>query len=215
MTDDDLRATLRRADPAASLPPLPSARVDHLLEQTMATPFADASPATDGRAATPSRWRRPALLAAAAAVVLAGAGIGWLTLRTPYTDSPSTTAGPGSAGPASPSVTRLTGAGIAAKCVEPTAQVLASRADLAVAATVRDIAGDTVTLQVTHVYKGTDADLIEVPQAPGASEGLMGSGSFEAGRKYLVAASEGSILTCGYSGEADAPGLAGLYEAAF
>ncbi|MFI1993618.1 hypothetical protein [Actinoplanes sp. NPDC020271] len=214
MTDDELRTTLRRADPAASLPPLPPARVDHLLEQTMATPFADAST----RPATPSRRSRPALLAAAAAVVLVAAGvIGWLTLRP--ASGPSTTAAPppAAATPASaaPVVTRLTAAGIAAKCVEPKAGVLTSRADLAFAATVRDITGETVTLQVTKLYKGGPVDLIEVPQAPGASEGLMGSGSFEAGKKYLVAASQGSVITCGYSGEADAEGLQALYDAAF
>ncbi|WP_436529367.1 hypothetical protein [Actinoplanes sp. HUAS TT8] len=209
MTDDDLRTELRRADPAASLPPLPPARVDHLLEQTMATPYAEAPV----KSVTPARWRRPALLAAAALVLIVGAGFGWLALRP--SDPAPTTAGAPSAPAGAPSVTRLTGAGIAAKCVEPTAPVLASRADLAVAATVRDIAGDTVTLQVTHVYKGTATDLIEVPQAPGASEGLMGSGSFESGKSYLVAASQGGIITCGYSGEADVPGLQALYDAAF
>lgn len=200
MTDDDLRATLRGADPAVSLPPLPPARLEHLLEQTMATPFA--SPETDTPA--PSRWRRPALLAAAAAVVLIGAGFGWLALR-PSDPAPL----------AVPTITRLTGNPIAAKCVEPTAPVLASRADLAFAATVQGIAGETVTLKVTKVYKGSAVDLIEVPQAPGASEGLMGSGSFEAGKKYLVAASQGQIITCGYSGEADAPGLQAMFDAAF
>ncbi|BCY12894.1 hypothetical protein [Actinoplanes sp. L3-i22] len=202
MTDDDLRTTLRRADPAASLPPLPPARVDHLLEQTMATPFADAPTVTP-----PSRWRRTALLAAAALVLVVGAGLAWLQLRPPSGDDQVSTA--------APTAITLTGAGIAAKCVEPTAEVLASRADLAFAATVRDVAGDTVTLQVTNVYKGAAVDLVHVPQAPGASEGLMGSGSFEAGKKYLVAASQGQIITCGYSGEADAPGLQGLFDAAF
>ncbi len=208
MTDDDLRTTLRRADPAASLPPLAPTRVAHLLEQTMATPYADAPAQT----ATPSRWRRPALLAAATVIALAAAGAGWLTLRPSSGDDPAGTAAPVSA---APSVTRLTGSGIAAKCIAPTAQVLAERADLAFAATVRDVAGDTVTLQVTHVYKGAAIDLIEVPQAPGASEGLMGSGAFEAGKKYLVAASQGSIMTCGYSGEADVEGLSALYDTAF
>jgi hypothetical protein len=201
VTDDDLRATLRRADPAASLPPLPPARVDHLLEQTMATPFADAT--VQAPAPAPPRWRRTALLAAAAVVLLAGAGIAWLQTRPSPGDRPAL------------SIVRLTGAGVAAKCVEPTAGVLASRADLAVAATVGDIAGDLVTLRVTKVYKGAPADVIEVPQAPGASEGLMGSGSFESGKSYLIAASQGQIITCGYSGEADAPGLQSLYDAAF
>lgn len=44
---------------------------------------------------------------------------------------------------------------------------------------------------------------------------MMGSGRFENGKKYLVASAGGNMLICGYSGEADAPGLQDLYDRAF
>ena len=44
---------------------------------------------------------------------------------------------------------------------------------------------------------------------------MLGSGRFEPATDYLIAAREGSVLICGYSGEADAIGLRELYEEAF
>ncbi|KUL35239.1 hypothetical protein [Actinoplanes awajinensis] len=212
MTDDDLRAHLRRADPGASLPQLPPDRIAPLLEHTMAVPFAEATvtPIT-----TSARRRRVAMLAAAA-VVLFGVAAGWALLRP--SPGPESTAGvPVVPLPAisSASVTRLTATGMVAKCMEPTAELLRSRTDFAFAGTVQEIDGGVVTLAVTHVYLGTPVDLVQVAQEGGASETMLGSGKFEQGGKYLVAASEGAIRICGYSGEADAPGLQALYDAAF
>jgi len=199
MTEDDLRSRLRRADPAASLAPLAPDEASRLLEETMTT---TAPPRT-----TTNRPRRYAGLVAAALVLLAVAGAGWLLTRPgqPVIDA------------AKPSavVVTVTTDGIMRKCVEPTAQILATDADFAFAGTVTGIAGDVVTLDVTQVYKGTKADEVRVAQAPGSSEQMLGSGQFEKGKKYLIASSDGGVLTCGYSGEADLVGLQELYDKAF
>ncbi|MEU4236245.1 hypothetical protein [Actinoplanes sp. NPDC026619] len=203
MSDDDLRDRLRRTDPAASLTPLPPDRVSRLLEESMSAVVA----------APPRRLRLPVLAAAAAAVLLL-AGAGWLIFRPRPAEAPST-----SAIASSPAATvRLTApdGGHAAKCREPQPSQLASSADFAFAGTVTGIdATNVVTLAVTRVYRGTRAALVQVDQQPGTSETLMGSGKFEPGKNYLVAANQGTVMICGYSGEADAEGLLSLYEKAF
>ncbi|XVV08800.1 hypothetical protein ACQP2X_28595 [Actinoplanes sp. CA-131856] len=191
MTDDDLRARLRRADPARSLPASPTR---FPLEEIMTT----ATPA-------PPR-KRPLIALAAAALVLVAAGIGWLTLRPEETPTVTTQ---------ELRTVQLTAPGVQAKCVEPTAEVLAERADFAFAGTVTAVEGATVTLDVTHVYRGSAAGQVQIAQAGDSSEQMMGSGKFENGGKYLVSSSQGAMLICGYSGEADAEGLQGLYDRAF
>nr|WP_221374779.1 hypothetical protein [Actinoplanes polyasparticus] len=188
--DDDLRARLRRADPAADLPTLDTSR---LLESTMT-------------ATTTTPRRTIPLLTLAAALVLIAALGSWWVLR------PADEAG---APTAAPTVTDLTAPGIAAKCVEPSAGQLREAADFAFAGTVTGIDGTTVTLRVTKVYRGAGADQVRVAQAGDVSETMLGSGRFEIGRDYLVAASQGSVLICGYSGEAASPGLEELYLSAF
>ncbi|MCO8270185.1 hypothetical protein M1L60_06210 [Actinoplanes sp. TRM 88003] len=187
--DDDLRARLRRADPAADLPPYDTS---HLLETTMT--------------ATTTAPRRPMLTLAAAALVLIAALGTWFLLR-PSGDP---------AGPvAAPTVTELTAPGIAAKCVEPSADRLKEAADFAFAGTVTGVDGGTVTLKVTKVYRGAAADQVRIAQTGDISETMLGSGKFETGKDYLVASARGSMLICGYSGEASAPGLPQLYDTAF
>jgi hypothetical protein len=199
--DDNLRSRLRRADPAAALAPLTPDETSRLLEETMTTTI------VPPRVTTGRRRRLPVLIAAAL-VLLAAAGASWLLTRST----------PPAINTLKPSVTvvSLTVAGGGQrKCAEPTAEILAAGTDFAFAGTVTGIAGDVVTLSVTHVYKGAKADEVRVRQAPGRSEEMLGSGRFETGQKYLVASSEGGVLTCGYSGEADSLGLRELYEKAF
>ncbi|GIM90833.1 hypothetical protein [Paractinoplanes toevensis] len=201
MTDDDLRTRLRRTDPAASLAPLPPGQVSRLLEETM----------TAGVATLPARRRLllllPVLAAAAAVLLLAGAG--WLIFRPSDPVAILPQALP-SAAPV-----RLTAApGGNAKCREPQAAMLAANADYAFAGTVTTV-GDLVTLRVSKVYRGPATTTVQVEKQPGSSETVMGSGTFEVGKGYLIAANEGTLLVCGYSGEADTPGLLSLYEQAF
>src|SRR5689334_17176603 len=135
--DDDLRARLRRADPAGDLPPYDTS---HLLENTMT-------------ATTTSRRPAPLLALAAAALVLIAALGTWFLLRP--ADEPSVPV-------AAPTVTDLTAPGIAAKCVEPSADRLREAADFAFAGTVTGISDGSVTLKVAKVYRGTPTDQVRI-----------------------------------------------------
>ncbi|MEV6302477.1 hypothetical protein AB0M02_23890 [Actinoplanes sp. NPDC051861] len=227
MTDDDqrpdgdLRARLRNADPAAGLPPVSPARITHLSEHAMtatATPRDTASP---GDTATPRTSRRRLVPALAVVLGLAAAGLGWAAFRPersvevgPVVAQPSATT-PTSATTSASAVDLTMPGGVLAKCAEPKPEHLTQDTDFVFAGTVSGIDGRTVTLAITHVYKGAPAGLARVGQAGGSSETMMGSGRFETGKDYLVASSGGDVLICGYSGEADSPGLRELYEAAF
>jgi len=204
MTDDDeLRTRLRQADPAASLPPIAPDRVSRLLEETMT--------ATTSPAPLAARWRLVTL--AAALIVAIAAGAGWLLTRP---EKPSTPVAVAPATSAAGAVTDLTLAGAQAKCREPEPAVLAASADFAFAGTVTDISGNTVSLRVSKVYRGSPASRVRVAQTGDTSEELIGAnGKFETGKDYLVASSRGGVLICGYSGEADLPGLRELYDKAF
>ncbi|GIE74969.1 hypothetical protein Aph02nite_09190 [Actinoplanes philippinensis] len=202
--DDDLRARLRRTDPAASLEPASPAQVARLVEEAMSR--------------NTRRWALPV----AAALVLIAGGAAWAVTRpsTPINPvaAPTTTASAAvvSPGPAaSAAVVSLTASGAQAKCRAPEPQRLAESADFAFEGTVETIENGQVTLSVTRVFRGRPADRVTVAQEGETSETMLGSGKFEKGTDYLVSAADGSILICGYSGEADAIGLRELYEKAF
>ncbi|WP_433730134.1 hypothetical protein ACQP2Y_19270 [Actinoplanes sp. CA-051413] len=212
MTDDDLRARLRDADPAAHLAPLSPDRTARLLEDSMITEFGTAPP----RPRPVRRWA----LAAAGLVLVAAAATGTGAVLRAF-DGPGPGPGVG-AGPVpglptvSPAVTvtRIVVAGdTAAKCMPPDPAILA-RVQLAFAGTVERIAGGTAVLHVTHLYAGPLTGVVEVAQSDGNSEALIGATVFEPGRQYLVAATDGQALVCGYSGLAT-PELQALYDAAF
>ena len=69
--DDDLDARLRAADPASSLPPADPARVARLLEDTMSNDVLAESRESGTHNRSPLTW----LVAAAAAVIIAGVGV--------------------------------------------------------------------------------------------------------------------------------------------
>lgn len=219
MTDDDLRARLRNADPAAALAPLPPERVTRLLEESMtndldpspaatADPAAPVSPREAELGPTPARLARRFSLVAAGLVLVVGAAVAaGAALRSPDDSGPVVR-------PAILTATRIVVAGGgAAKCVAPSAATLAA-APLAFAGTVERVAGGTAVLTVTHLYAGTRTDVVEVAQSDGNSEALIGATAFEPGRAYLVAATDGRAMVCGYSGLAT-PELQALYDAAF
>jgi hypothetical protein len=207
VTDDDLRARLRNADPAARLAPLSPDRVTRLLEDSVIAEFSTAPP----RPRPARRWA----LAAAGLVLVAAAATGTgAVLRSSDGSGPG--AGPvlPPASPAVVSVTRIVIPGdTAAKCMPPDARMLA-RVSLAFAGTVERITGSTAVLRVTRLYAGPPTDVVEVAQSDGTSEALIGATVFEPGGQYLVAASDGQALVCGYSGLAT-PELQALYDAAF
>ncbi len=192
MNDDDLRARLRLADPSASLPRLAPGQTANLVEETMTT----TTPIP-----TSSRWK----VLLVAAVVLATAGLGWFVAGALL---------PGrTAAPTTPAVVRLTATADTAKCRPPEASTLAGSADFAFAGTVTDVSGTTVTLTVTHVYRGQAAGQVQV-RIDGNSESLAGA-EVKPGVAYLISSTKDAVLGCGYSGAADTPGLEALFTEAF
>ncbi|PFG16824.1 hypothetical protein ATK74_1377 [Propionicimonas paludicola] len=192
MNDSELREQLRAADPANELTPLAPDQLDRLMEDTMA----QSSP-TSG-----SRWR---ILVAAAAVLAVGGGA-WLFGSLPGTQQQA---------PATPAAAiRLTAGSAMAKCIPPQAATLAAEADYAFAGTVTAVSDGVVTFQVSKTYRGAPAERVEIAVA-GHSESLMGGASPTVGGQYLIAATHGAAMGCGYSGTADTPGLAELFAQAF
>ncbi|GAA3959148.1 hypothetical protein [Actinoplanes auranticolor] len=72
----------------------------------------------------------------------------------------------------------------------------------------------TAFVRVTRLDAGPPTDVVELAPSDGNSEALIGATVFEPGRQYLVAATDGQALVCGYSGAAT-PELQALYDAAF
>jgi hypothetical protein len=210
VNDDDLRARLRASDPAASLGPADPDGVARLLEDIMSrdTETLVPEPRTGARGRNPLTW----LVAAAAALVIAGVGIFALTH------------GPGGEDDAPPAaggddqdqvvITRLRAPAVAGgRCMVPTAEVLSGQ-EVAFAGTVDEITDGTVTLTPTTFYAGDEADRVEVAAAAPEMTALVGAVDFQVGGSYLVAANEGQVTVCGFSGPAT-PQLQSLYDDAF
>lgn len=204
--DDALLARLRAADPAASMPPAPPSGVDRLLEETMTHDVQHENRETGTRQRSPLTW----LVAAAAAVIIAGAG---LFVLLNGDDGPSSVPTAGD----DPTVTELRAPDSAeydARCMTPNAEVLSGQAT-AFDGVVEEISGDLVTLAPTQWYRGTPTDLVTVEAPPEELEQLLTAVEFEDGERYLVAANDGGeVMVCGFSapwGE----DLAAVYAEAF
>lgn len=205
MSDDDreLHQQLGAADPARALAPLPSTWLDHRMEQLMTDQStADSTTATAPEAATPARPRIPRWMpvaGAAAAVAIAAAIIAPLAL-----------------GGAEPTVEQLAapeGGGLASgSCLALDPATIAAQ-DQAFAATVLEVDGGTVVLEVTETFAGEVADRVEVPQVDATSSDYSGV-PFAVGSEFLVGALDGTITGCGVTGEAS-PELRAVYDDAF
>lgn len=99
-----------------------------------------------------------------------------------------------------------------ASCLPVEASTLATMSP-AFAATVTDIDGETVTLDVDRWFTEGDAATVEL-HAEGGMEALIAGFDFQVGRQYLITADQGSVNFCGFSGEAT-PELTSLFEQAF
>ncbi|WP_309649619.1 hypothetical protein [Nocardioides sp.] len=217
MTDDELQQRLQAHDPAASLPPADPAWVARLLEDTMS---ADQSTHTDTdlpvetresgtRHRSPLTW----LVAAAAAVLIGGVGVFGL-LNNDRESSQVPSAGLSAPVSEAPTVTVLAaGAPTQGRCMVPSAEVLAN-AQVAFAGTVDAVSADVVSLTPDRFYAGEVTDQVEVRSEPAMMQALVGAVDFQPGQRYLVAASDGQVMVCGFSG-AFAPALESLYVAAF
>ena len=83
----------------------------------------------------------------------------------------------------------------------------------AFAATVLQIQGDTVLLEVMERFAGDVADRVEVAQVDATTSDSSGV-PFDGGQSYLVGAVDGTITSCGVTG-ADSTELRAVYDAAF
>lgn len=201
--DDALRQQLRAADPARELAPLPATWLDHRMEQLMTDHSTTGSTtATAPEATTPARSRIPRWMpvaGAAAAVATAAAIVAPLAL-----------------GGTQPTVEQLAapeGGGLASgSCLALDPATIAAQ-DQAFAATVLEIDGDTVLLEVTETFVGEVADRVEVPQVDATSSDYSGV-PFAVGGDLLVGALDGTITGCGVTGE-DSPELRAFYDEAF
>lgn len=223
--DDDLDARLRAADPASSLPPADPARVARLLGETMSNDMLTESRESGTRNRSALTW----LVAAAAAVIIAGVGVfavvnglsgsadpsGPVAGSDPTSDTDSDTdSGPGSS---DPTVTELTAPGseaYTARCAPPNAQLLSS-APVAFDGTVESISDGLVTIAPTHWYAGEPTDVVTVAAPSEQIQKLLMAVRFEDGGRYLVAANdEGALLVCGFSAPYSGS-LAAVYGDAF
>ncbi len=197
--DDDLRAMLRAADPAASLVPLPDDRITRMVNLTNSQPSA----------AAPRRApRRPLLVGLGGTAALAAAAFVAVSALTP----------------AATSATRLVlpagdGGMAAGACPVLTPDLLAPL-PLAFQGAVSEVAADTITLTVTHVFRGEPGTLVEIDR-PELGEGDFSAFEFAVGQDYLIAAADLDpaeaaleIALCGVSGPTS-PELREVYEQAF
>lgn len=179
--------TLRKADPAASLSPLSPDRFERLRVAAMTETTITPAPRKRARLTF-------AIAGGVAALALGGFAVATLTASTPPTQ-----------------LTAPAG-GIAAKCMEVTPASFETT-DVAFKATATSIEGDTVLLTVTDRFTGEVANTVETTQGDGAiSDG--GPLVYEEGESYLIASSDGHILSCGISSVAS-PFLEDIYTQAF
>jgi len=226
VTDDDLRAELKHADPAASLAPVAPETVSRLLDRAMARSIP--------RPTRPGARLRRGVLVAAEIVALVAVGavvlhVGAKTDRTPdpgaahtavpRSVAPFSGAEPGPTTVRTPALTKISLDSVAAadKCPVRDAYQLAADAHVAFEGTVRGIADGVVTLQVDHVWVGDTTDLVEIADTDTGTDTapLLDGVVLAPGKRYLIAVTTGGqLMTCGYSGPAD-PKLLGLYDDAF
>jgi hypothetical protein len=207
ISDDELRARLSRIDPLpTSVPvdPYTSPRAQDLLERVMTTQIHDKS-----QKSTVQRWRKPALLTAAAAAVIA-LGIVAISLT--------------SGGPAAPTKAKTTvalkiaGGGTitsSASCIQFSIAFL-REVPMAFSGTVTKIDQGTVSLAVDHWYRGGTAEIVTLTRLPGGAnvEVSIDGVSFAQGERYLVTATNGTVNSCGFTGEAT-PELEKAFAEAF
>lgn len=189
---DDLRARLARIDPAGAGPvdPVTSPRAQELLERTMQT--LEPLPVVRELTRAP-RWRRPALVAAAA---VAAVGIGLTATQLGSEDSPAVKA------PTTVALAVPGGGGVTmGSCIRFDVAILRDM-PVALAGTVVAQDAESVTLKVDRWYKGGTADQVRIATPAGTTSVALDGVDFEKGRRYLLTATNGTVNSCGYSGPA-------------
>jgi hypothetical protein len=168
--------------------------------------LADESRRTGTHDRSPLTW----LVAGAVVLLIAGAALFGLFNRG--TDEPGTPSG-APAESAEPSRTLLNAVPASGRCMPPNAEVLRQQT-LAFDGVVRSIVHGEATLEPSRVYAGEATDVVVV-QAPDRDlQALLAAVDFREGERYLVAATDGRVTLCGFSGPYT-PELARLYDAAY
>ena len=209
LNDHQLELLLAARDPAASLPPADPERVARLLEDAMSHDVQMSEdqllPEADPRRRTPLTW----VLAAAAVLVIAG--VGFFAMFGGENDQPTATP-PADEVPAT--VQHLTAPQpTQGRCAMVTARLLGNQ-ETAFDGTVTAIDGGSVTLEVSHWYRGGDQDLVVVDAPDPELQALILSVKFDQGGRYLVSATDGVVTVCGFSAPYSAD-LAAIYGEAF
>jgi hypothetical protein len=195
MTQDqtrDLRATIAAADPAADTPGLRADQTIALTQQAVAA--AQMTPLHR----SPRRPLMTGILAGSAVAIVAIVA----AIAIPLSNTPA---------PEPMTLEQVPG-GTSAKCIAPDAAMLAQSSDMMFRADVSGISDGIVTLDVTAALVGDPGSVVEVAQG----DGLISDGGplvFEDGATYLLATSDGVILSCGLSGIAS-PELESIYAEA-
>ncbi|SDM94247.1 hypothetical protein SAMN05216368_10323 [Cryobacterium flavum] len=200
MHDDDraLRDQLRAADPARALPPASPTWLDHRMEQIMTDQSVTTSTVTPEAPRRAFRRWMP-VAGVAAGLAIAAAIVVPLVLGGPE--------------PTVESLQPSMGGGLASgSCLVLEPATVAAQ-EQAFAATVLQIQGNTVVLEVTERFVGEVADRVEVAQIDTMTSDFSGV-PFEVGQSYLVGAIDGTITGCGVTG-ADSAELRAVYDAAF
>jgi hypothetical protein len=208
LTDDELLARLRAADPADATDPADS-WIDDLTEATMSN--ATTKTTTDTRADAARRMGRPSrrttwAVGAAAATLVAAAGVGIFAGRG---EDPA----PPAAKPAKVMTLSLPGSDAAGMCLQFSVDALRPM-DVALSGTATQVGTNTVTLTPDHWYRGSDGSTSITLTTLGDSVILEGGIVFEQGKRYLVTATQGTVNACGFSGEWT-PQMAAAYAEAF
>lgn len=195
--DDDLRALLRQADPAASLTPLEPDRITRMVNQTTSQ-----SPSSSSPRRSP---RRSLLLGLAGAAGVAAVAFAAVSALTPSATTVTRIGLPAGGDPAT------------SMCMAISADLLAP-ADLAFEATATEVVPDLVTLQVTEVFAGDPGQVVELAPVDPMDADFSGFTMVEGG-SYLIATfpdevGAQQVALCGLSGPAD-PQLRAVYEEAF
>ncbi|MBK5267961.1 MAG: hypothetical protein JJE47_11070 [Acidimicrobiia bacterium] len=198
---EELRNSLKRLDPmqaavSTELPTTESSR--HRMERVMSTTTHLTTPPSGVR--TPKRWV-PAL----ATLVVAAIAVSVFTFGGAGTD-PAPVAGP-------PLELSLGDSNVLASCIIFDVAILRDM-PIAFEGTVTGVDGARGTLTVDHWYKGGAAAEVALTGGSADMVSLIGAFPLEVGSSYLIAATDGNVNFCGYSGPAS-PELRGYFEEAF
>jgi hypothetical protein len=206
--DPELRQRLLAADPASSLSATHPDRVARLLEAAMSDTQRDTQSDTGAQVhesrETGTHDRSPLtwLVAAASVLLIASAGILGLVQRG-HDSSPAAVS----------SVTRLGYAPYDGRCQLPSVGVLRLQS-VAFRGTLRSLTGSTATFDVDHWYAGGPTDTAQVMASAAALSELVSAADLQVGRRYLLAATGGTVTGCGFSGPVSRPRQR-LYDGAF